>query len=122
MVPQLQVILYVSEPARSSAFYAELLNLTAEILSPNFAVINLAEGFQLGLLLRSKVEPPAPEGISSELCLIVEDKGALEALYKQWVAKGVPIILPPQVMYFGGANFMGTDPDGNRIRISTPDK
>jgi uncharacterized glyoxalase superfamily protein PhnB len=31
------------------------------------------------------------------------------------------MILPPQTMYFGGVNFMAVDPDGHRIRVSTPD-
>ncbi|HTB22171.1 MAG TPA: VOC family protein [bacterium] len=117
-----QVILYVSDPARSSSFYAEILGLTPKSLSPNFAIFELAQGVQLGLLLRSTVEPAADKGISSELCLIVDSKEALEALHKQWAGRGMRIILPPQLMYFGAVNFMAEDADGNRIRVSTPDK
>ncbi len=116
-----QVILYVSNPDQSANFYAQVLGLTPKPLSPNFVVFDLGPGFQLGLLLRSKVQPAAPAGISSELCLIVDSEGALNALHQQWTAKGVTIVLPPQRMYFGGVNFMAVDPDGNRLRVSTPD-
>ena len=116
-----QMILYVSDPAQSAAFYADLLGLAAKPLSPNFVIFELAKGVQLGLLLRSKVVPAADKGISSELCLVVDSKDALEAMHQKWVKQGHPIILPPQVMYFGGVNFMGLDADGNRIRVSTPD-
>lgn len=117
-----QMILYVSDPAKSASFYAGLLGLTPKSLSPNFVVFELAAGVQLALLLRSTVEPAADKGISSELCLVVDSKEALETLHKQWVSRGVRIILPPQLMYFGAVNFMGVDSDGNRIRVSTPDK
>jgi hypothetical protein len=117
-----QVILYVSEPARSAEFYAALLERPAKILSPNFAVLDLAPGFQLGLLSRAKVQPSAPAGISGELCFIEDGLESLQRLHDAWVAKGVTIVLEPQLMYFGGHNSLGLDPDGNRLRVSTPDK
>jgi hypothetical protein len=117
-----QVILYVSDPAKSAAFYEAILEIPAKILSPNFAVLDLGKGFQLGLLARAKVSPEAPIGVSSELCFIEADRQALESLHRTWVSKGVTILLQPQLMYFGGHNFLGADPDGNRLRVSTPDR
>jgi len=116
-----QVIFYVSDPVKSAAFYEKLLNIPGKILSPNFAVFELRKGFQLGLLSRAKVKPEAPVGVSGELCFIEDGKESLERLHKAWLAKGVTIVLEPQLMYFGGYNFMGVDPDGNRLRVSTPD-
>jgi catechol 2,3-dioxygenase-like lactoylglutathione lyase family enzyme len=117
-----QVILYVSDPGKSAAFYAGILDQKPQVLSPNFVVFDLGHGFTLGLLARAKVEPAAAPGVSSELCFIVDTKEALEALHRQWVQQGVSIALAPQLMYFGGTNFMGLDPDGHRLRVSTPDK
>ena len=121
MVLPSQVILYVSDPERSAAFYESILEIPAKRLSPNFAVLELGKGFQLGLLSRDKVKPEAAAGVSSELCIIESDRRSLERLHEVWAAKKVKIILEPQLMYFGGWNFMGEDPDGNRIRVSTPD-
>lgn len=116
-----QIILYVSNPERSALFYQQVLEKDYRTLSPHFVVFEIQEGFQLGLYRRSKVDPPAPEGISGELCFICDTKAALEALHDAWCSKGVNIILPPTLMYFGGVNFIATDADGNRLRASTPD-
>jgi predicted enzyme related to lactoylglutathione lyase len=117
-----QIILYVADPERSAAFYRQILEKEYRTLSPNFVVFEIQDGFQLGLFRRSKLEPAAPEGISGELCFICENKASLEAMHESWRAKGAKIILPPTLMYFGGVNFIATDPDGNRLRASTPDK
>jgi uncharacterized glyoxalase superfamily protein PhnB len=121
MLEPSQVLLYVEDPAKSSGFYADLLKKQPVLTSPHFALFDLG-GFKLGLWARNKVEPrPSAVGESGELCIIVADQAALQAVHRQWVEKGIPIALAPMKMYFGGYTFVGLDPDGHRLRVNTPD-
>jgi catechol 2,3-dioxygenase-like lactoylglutathione lyase family enzyme len=115
-------ILYVTEPAKSAAFYGRILGREPAAKSPNFVVFDLGQGFKLGLLARATVEPAAPQGCSGELCFFVDDEERLRGLHQQWADLGVAMAFPPKLMYFGSHNFMALDPDGNRLRVSTPDK
>ena len=53
------VILYVDNPARSAAFYRDLLSREPLESSPTFAMFALREGMMLGLWSRHTVEPAA---------------------------------------------------------------
>lgn len=116
------VILYVSDLAKSSAFYANLFDSKPEFGTPFFTLFKLAHGFDLGLWIKDKVEPDSPAtGTSAELGFTAPTVAALNDLHQQWIRKGVPIILAPKKMYFGGTQFVGLDPDGHRLRAATPD-
>ena len=116
------VLLYVSDIARSSKFYADLFGLKPAVASPFYVMFKLANGFEVAIYDRNKLQPPAsPMSASAELCFVVKDRAALDALHAQWAQKGIEIILPPTKMYFGGVHFMGLDPDGHRLRVGTPD-
>lgn len=116
------VLFYVSNIAKSSAFYADLFALEASIASPFYALFKLASGFEFAIYDRAKLQPPASAmSASAELGFTVADVPALNALHAQWVGKGIPIIMPPTKMYFGGIHFMAVDPDGHRLRVATPD-
>ncbi len=123
-VPQpTAVLFYVKDPAKSSAFYEDLLDLKPSLRTPFYALFKLENGFELALWALNKVEPPAPSpSAASELGFLVPDLGSLEAMHQQWIQKGIPIALPPQKMYFGGTHFVGLDPDGHRLRVATPDQ
>jgi catechol 2,3-dioxygenase-like lactoylglutathione lyase family enzyme len=116
------VLLYVADPARSTAFYEDLLGLKPAMTSPFYTLFKLANGFELALWALDKVEPPAPiQGASSELGFLVPDLAGLESTLKQWKEKGIQIALGPKKMYFGGTHFVALDPDGHRLRVATPD-
>jgi catechol 2,3-dioxygenase-like lactoylglutathione lyase family enzyme len=117
------VLLYVADIARSSAFYSDLFGRQPAVASPFYAMFKLDNGFEVALYDRNKLQPPAGVmSASGELGFTVADTAALNALHQQWVAKGIPIIMAPMKMYFGGTHFMGLDPDGHRLRVATPDK
>ncbi len=117
-----QFLLYVDDPAQSAQFYGRLLGQEPRQLSPFFALVPLGPGFHLGLWSRAKAEADYPaRGESAELCFIAPDKAALEALHAEWLGKGIAMAQAPRQMYFGGWNFVALDPDGHRLRVSTPD-
>jgi catechol 2,3-dioxygenase-like lactoylglutathione lyase family enzyme len=122
-MPQPNAILfYVVDIARSSKFYADLLDLKPTVASPFYVMFKLDNGFEFAIYDRNKLQPPAAAmSASAELCFIVQDSAALDALHGQWVQKGIEIIMAPTKMYFGGIHFMGLDPDGHRLRAGTPD-
>jgi len=120
-VPTL-AILYVNDPAKSTGLYSRLLEREPSTKSPNFVVFDLGQGFKLGLLSRSTLEPAAPQGCNAELCFFVEDEAALDSLHQRWISQGAAVAFAPKRMYFGGYNSMVLDADGNRLRLSTPDR
>ena len=117
-----QVLLYIDDPARSAAFYADLLPQSASLSSPDKTLFSLSPGMKLGLCSRSKVEPAAPAtGSAVELCFTVPDIAALRALHAQWILKGIFIAQGPKGTGFGASAFVGMDPDGHRLRVITSD-
>jgi catechol 2,3-dioxygenase-like lactoylglutathione lyase family enzyme len=116
------VLFYVRDIARSSTFYSDLFGLKPALASPFYVMFKLDNGFEFAIYDHDKVQPPAVAvGASAEVCFLVADHAALDALYRQWLQKGIEIIMPPTKMYFGGVHFMGLDPDGHRLRVGTPD-
>ncbi len=73
-----QMLIYVADPAASTAFYRSLFDREPVEASPNFAAFDL-DGFTLALWARDKVEPAADRaGSSAELVLIVDQAGAVD--------------------------------------------
>ena len=52
--------------------------------------------------------------------MIPASKESVDAVYKEWVAKGVTVVEEPHNDVFG-RTFMISDPDGNLIRVSPVD-
>lgn len=116
------VLFYVADIARSAAFYSDLFERKPAVKSPFFAMFKLDNGFEFAIYDRNKLQPPASAmSASAELGFTVADTTALNAIHEQWIGKGIPIIMKPMKMYFGGTHFMGLDPDGHRLRVATPD-
>ena len=59
------VILYVSNPLASAAFYQNLFDKQPLEASPGFALFALDSGLMLGLWLRSEVQPAAGAAAAS---------------------------------------------------------
>jgi len=113
------VLLYVENPARSEAFYADLLGCPAAESSPTFAMFAMASGVMLGLWRREGVRPAANPPGGAEIAFAVESRAAVDARCADWRARGLNVIQPPTDMDFG-RTFVALDPDGHRLRVFAP--
>ena len=110
-------ILYVDSPARSAAFYQELLGRAPVESSPTFALFALDAGVMLGLWSRHTVEPAAQvTGGGHEICFPVEGKDRVDALYAELKERGLAIAQAPVDLDFG-YTFVALDPDQHRLRV-----
>lgn len=111
------IILYVTDPAQSVAFYTQLLEKTPVESCANFAMFVLASGSTLGLWAKHDVQPASSvTGGGGELGFTLSDKAAVDALYQRWLDLGIQIIQTPTEMDFG-YTFTAVDPDGHRLRV-----
>lgn len=114
------LIFYVTSPAESTAFYADLLGCQPVEASATFAMFALENAMMLGLWARETVEPAAPAAVGgSELAFVMGDDTEIEACHVDWKAKGIVIAQVPTRMDFG-YTFVGLDPDGHRLRVFAP--
>ena len=114
------IILYVDSPARSAAFYGELLGRAPVESSPTFAMFALASGTMLGLWARHTVEPaPTAGGGGAEVAFAVDGEPTVRRMFDDWTTRGVPVLQAPVAMDFG-FTFVAADPDGHRLRVFAP--
>jgi len=114
------ILLYVTSPAVSAAFYATLLGRPPVESSPIFAMFALDSGLKLGLWSRADVAPAATaSGGGAELAITVADADAVRATYADWHRRGHEIAQEPTAMDFG-YTFVALDPDGHRLRVFAP--
>jgi catechol 2,3-dioxygenase-like lactoylglutathione lyase family enzyme len=74
-------ILYVTDPAKSAAFYKELLGREPFASFPTYVAFALDGGFTLGLWSTQTVNPaPSESGNRTELAFTVKDTAAVETL------------------------------------------
>ena len=110
-------ILYVDSPARSAAFYQDLLGRAPVESSPTFAMFALDAGVMLGLWSRHTVEPPAKStGGGHEICFPVESRGRVDELYADLKKRGLAIAQAPVALDFG-YTFVALDADQHRLRV-----
>ncbi len=117
-MPTLSMItLYVSDPTKSAAFYAELFGLEPVQSSTTFVIFTLPGGLGIGLWSRHSVVPAvtAPGG-GNEMAFAVPDA---DGTYRDWIERGLTIAQAPADAGFG-RNFVALDPDGHRLRVFTP--
>lgn len=114
------VILYVDNPPESAAFYQDLLGRAPVESSATFALFVLDAGFKLGLWSRHTVEPATQAtGGGNELCLAVDGRQQVDALYADWGARRLTVAQAPVQMDFG-YTFVVLDPDQHRLRVFAP--
>ena len=110
-------ILYVDNPAKSAAFYQELLARPPVESSPTFALFALDAGVMLGLWSRHTVAPAAEvTGGGHEICFPVDGRGRVDALYADFKKLGLAIAQAPVELDFG-YTFVALDPDQHRLRV-----
>lgn len=113
------VILYVSNPLKSAAFYRDLFGLAPLEASPGFALFKLESGMLLGLWAKDAVEPSTTTlGGGSELVLALENDQAVDTLFAEWRGRGLTIAQQPTRMDFG-YTFVALDLDQHRLRVYT---
>lgn len=114
------VLLYVKDPAASSAFYRDLLDQPIVQSSPKFAMLPLRKDVMLGLWEREDVQPSAnAETGGGEVAFGVANADAVRATFEAWKARGLKIAQVPTAMNFGHT-FVALDPDGHRLRVFAP--
>ena len=110
-------ILYVDSPAKSAAFYQDLLARAPVESSPTFAMFALDAGVMLGLWSRHTVEPPAKStGGGHEICFPVESRARVDELYADLKKRGLAIAQAPVALDFG-YTFVALDADQHRLRV-----
>ena len=114
------VILYVDSPAKSAAFYTDLLGRPPVEASPTFAMFAMSSGVMFGLWSRHTVEPAASaSGGGSEIAFTVKGAAAVDETHADWKKRGLKIAQAPTDLDFG-RTFVALDPDGHRLRVFWP--
>ncbi|WEZ84877.1 VOC family protein [Rhizobium sp. 32-5/1] len=115
------IILSVEDPLASVTFYRSILGQEPRFEVPTFSSFEISGGWTLGLLsTKSTSSLPPGEGNRMEIGFMVENEAAVQALYEDWQAKGVTIAEALAVKDFG-PTFVGSDPDGHRLRVCLND-
>jgi lactoylglutathione lyase len=110
MVVFSHAIIFVSDMARSIAFYRDVLGLPLRFESPEWTEFD-TPGSTLALHLAEDCSSPQnsiPAGVCN-LGFAVED---IDAFHQEMIAKGIPCLQPPEVEDFGGKLAGYADPDG----------
>lgn len=108
------VLLFVTNPQKSSLFYQQIFETQPVEESPTFVMFALKNGVMLGLWSKYTAEPRVEASPGAlEICFPAND---VDALYEDWGKKRVTIAQKPTDMDFG-RTFVALDPDGHRIRI-----
>lgn len=118
-------ILYVSDQARSTAFYSAVLQAEPTLNVPGMTEFTLSEGTVFGLmpeagvvrLFGDKINPPTAPGLSprAEIYLIVDDP---DAFHGRAVAAGALELSPPQLRDWGHEAAYSVDTDGYVIAFA----
>jgi predicted enzyme related to lactoylglutathione lyase len=107
------VLLFVTNPQRSSLFYKDIFGIQPIEESPTFVMFALQNGVMLGLWSKYTAEPRVEATAGAlEICFPTED---VDALYEEWGKHQVTVAQKPTEMDFG-YTFVILDPDGHRIR------
>lgn len=115
------ILLYVDDVRASVAFYSQILETKPVEDHPSFALFICGPGLKFGLWLRTDVQPPASaERAGGELVFGVPSREEVQQRHSAWAERGVRIAQAPTQLDFG-YTFVALDPDGNRLRVYTPD-
>ena len=114
-----QMLIYVADPAASTAFYRSFsIASRSRPRRTSQLSTSTALPWLCGRATRSS-RPRTGPAASAELVLIVDQAGAVDRLWADWQGRGVAVIQPPTDLYFG-RTFAALDPDGHRLRVCAP--
>lgn len=124
-IRHVETILYVSDQARSTAFYERLFRKEADLNVPGMTEFIVAEGFKLGLMPNKGIatilqehtpHPDEGNGIPRcELYFLVED---LQLEFDNAHNAGAQLISPIQDRDWGDQACYFADPDGHIIAFA----
>lgn len=116
-------IVFVSDMARSVAFYRDTLGLPLKFESPHWTEFS-TEGTTLALHPADSVSPgrTSPGHNPAGSCHPGFQVPDLDAFHKKMEAAGVKCIHPPKVEDFGGKLALYADPDGLPIGFAEAPK
>lgn len=110
-------LLHVTDPEKSSGFYAELFGRAPVEMSPTFVLFVLDGGVKVGLWSKTDVQPATGgEPGALEIGIAMKSPGDVDAFHESWIGRGFSVLQSPIDMDFG-RSCMLTDPDGHRIRL-----
>ncbi len=117
------VIIFVSDMARSVAFYRDVLGLSLRFESPKWTEFE-TPGLTLALHLADApsgdlISPDAIPAGQCHLGFSIED---IDTFHQEMVAKGVTCLQSPQEEDFGGRLAGYADPDGQPFWVSDSPK
>ncbi|WKD50529.1 VOC family protein [Microbulbifer spongiae] len=114
--------LYVGNLEISTTFYEKLLDRAPVTTFPHYVSFEFDNGLYLSLWSK-KAKNFVSDGTGHrfELSFLVEGDDSVMSIYEKWQAHSVNIEQPLHEAVFG-LTFVATDPDGHRIRVSTPDE
>ena len=115
------IVLYVEDPAKSAAFYRDLLGVEAFASSEGFTAIPLPGGRLLGLWRKSAVKPEVTGPSGGFEIGVMQAEESVATIFERLNAAGHRIAQPLTQADFG-PTFVILDPDGHRIRFCEPDK
>ncbi len=107
-------IVFVSDMARSVAFYHDVLGLTVRFESAKWTEFE-TPGSTLALHLADAPSDAAAisaDAIPAGQCHLSFAVDDLDAFHREMVAKGIPCLQPPEEEDFGGRLAGYADPDG----------
>lgn len=110
------LLLYVTDPAASAAFYRQILGRPPVEQSPGFALFALGSGLALGLWRKDRVAPAAASQPGACDLGFKVDPAQIDQTYAEWRAMGVTVLMPPTDLDFG-RSFVVADPDRHRLRV-----
>ncbi|QHK22528.1 glyoxalase (plasmid) [Pseudarthrobacter psychrotolerans] len=114
-------LIYVTDVARSTAFYSDLFEMEPVAVTPRYVPFEVAPGVLFALWSGRGDTVMAASPRASEVGLMLSgSKAAVDDRYADWTAKGVTVIEEPHEDVFG-RTFVIADPDGNLIRVSPVD-
>lgn len=118
-VPNLSfILLFVTNPLKSSLFYQRLFHLKPIEESPTFSLFALPNGIMLGLWSKFTARPPVHvEAGGAEICFSEDSEEKVDALHAEWLQQGISMALNPMAMDGMKRTFVALDPDGHRIRV-----
>lgn len=114
-------LIYVRDAQVATDFYRDLFEIEPSFTSPRYVAFEVAPGvlFAVWTGRSETVRTDLPR--TSEVGLMIPGGGdAVDAIHRQWSARGVTVLEPPHDDVFG-RTFVVADPDGNLIRVSPVD-
>ena len=116
------LIIYVTDPLKSAAFYEKIFERKSVTAFPTYVAFAFENGLSVALWsLTAKDFVSSGSGNRSELAFMVPDALEVERLHSLWSGVGVHIEQGLFEAVFG-LTFVALDPDGHRIRVCIPDK